>query len=306
MGKIPILGTVSRAYGFLLGEIGTIVRLTWAPLLLGAGLSYLYGGEALDAAIAAGNDPSRALAQAPAQVVIGTVAFVTGVIATVALLRVTIFGDRKPGLFVYLWLGAAELRLLVVTILLVVAFIAAGIGVGLVFALLAALTAAMPVFSVVLMLGLGALIVAAIWVPIRLSLIAPVVVAENSLGVERSWELTKGNALRMLAVLLLTFVPYVIVSLLAFTAILGGDFPAFPALPDFAGAEPAKSEAAMKAAAEAFQKVLDQWQTDVAKAMRAHWPEVSVLTFVGNLVSTALWAGATGSAYTAVAGERRG
>jgi hypothetical protein len=51
---------------------------------------------------------------------------------------------------------------------------------------------------------------------------------------------------------------------------------------------------------------MEQWQIDVAKAMRAHWPEVSVLTFVGNLVSTALWAGVTGSAYTAVAGERRG
>jgi hypothetical protein len=306
MSKIPILGTVSRAYGFLLGEIGTIVRLTWAPLLLGAGLSYLYGGEVLDAAIAAGNDPSQALAQAPAQFVIGIVAFVTGVIATVALLRVMVFGDRKPGLFVYLWLGGAELRLILVTALLVVAFIAALIGAGLVFALLAALTAAMPVFSVVLMLGLGALIVAAIWVPLRLSLIAPVVVAENSLGVERSWELTKGNALRLLAVLLLTFVPYALVSWLAFTAILGADFPAFPALPDVAGAEPAKSEAAMKAAAEAFQKVMEQWQNDFAKAMRAHWPEVSVLAFVGNLVSTALWAGVTGSAYAAVAGERRG
>ena len=306
MGRIPVLATVSRAYGFLLGEIGTIVRLTWAPLLAGAALSYLYGGQVMDAAIVAGSDPSKAVAQMPAQFLIGVVAFVAGVIATVALLRVMIFGDRKTGLFVYLWFGGAELRLIIVTLLLVVAGVAAMIGVTLVFALLAAMTAAMPVLSVVLMAAIAALILAAIWVPLRLSLVAPVVVAENSLGVERSWELTKGSALNMLFVLVLTFVPYMIVSWIAFTAIVGTDFPAFPAFPDVAGADAAKSEAAMKAAAEAFQKAMEQWQVDFIKAMRAHWPEVSVLGFVGNVVSTALWAGATGAAYTAVTGERRG
>ena len=306
MGRIPVLATVSRAYGFLLGEIGTIVRLTWAPLLAGAALSYLYGGQVMDAAIVAGSDPTKAAAQMPAQFLIGVVAFVAGVIATVALLRVMIFGDRKTGLFVYLWFGGAELRLIIVTLLLVVAGVAAMIGVTLVFALLAAMTAAMPVLSVVIMAAVAALILAAIWVPLRLSLVAPVVVAENSLGVERSWELTKGSALNMLFVLVLTFVPYMIVSWIAFTAIVGADFPAFPALPDFAGADAAKSEAAMKAAAEAFQKAMEQWQVDFIKAMRAHWPEVSVLGFVGNVVSTALWAGATGAAYTAVTGERRG
>lgn len=305
MGKIPVLGTVSRAYGFLLGEIGTIVRLAWAPLLAGTALSYLYGGEILDATVAARNEPLQALAQAPAQFLVGIVGFVTGIIAMVALLRVMVFGDRKPGLFVYLWLGAAELRLILVTLLLVVAFIAAMIGVGLVFGLLGALAAGVPVLSVLLLLGTGALIFAAVWVPLRLSLIPPVVVAENSLGVERSWELTKGNALRLLFVVLLTFVPYVIISWLAFTAILGGDFPAFPALPGFADAEVAKSETAMKAAAEAFQKAMEDWQIDFAKAMRAHWAAVCALGFIGNLVSTALWAGVTGGAYTAVAGERR-
>jgi hypothetical protein len=305
MGKIPVLGTVSRAYGFLLGEIGTIARLAWAPLLVGAALSYLYGGEILDATVAAESEPMRALAQAPAQFLVGIVAFVTGVMATVALLRVMVFGDRKPGLFVYLWLGAAELRLILVALLLLVAFIAAMIGAGLVFALLTALTAALPVLSLLLLLGTGALVFAAVWVPLRLLLVPPVVVAENTLGVERSWELTKGNALRLLFVVLLTFVPYVIVSGLAFTAILGADFPAFPALPGFADPEMAKSETAMKAAAEAFQKAMENWQIDFAKAMRAHWAAVSALSFVGNLIATALWAGVTGGAYTALAGERR-
>jgi hypothetical protein len=304
MNKIPVMGTISRAYGFLLGEIGTILRLTWAPLLLAAGLSYLYGGEALQASIAAAGDPNRALEGAPAQFLIGIVGFVTGVIAMVALLRVVIFSDRKPGLYVYLWLGGAEFRLIAVLILLAIAFTAAGIGVILVFALLAALTAALPVMSVVLLLATVAIIVAAIAAVVRLSLVWPVVVAENSLGVERAWALSKGNTLRLLGVLLAVVVPYSLAAWLVFMALLGSDFPAFPAFPSVDPAL-ANSEAAMKEAGEAFRQAWMQWQVALAKGLSAHWAEVSVLGFLANLVSTALWAGATGSAYTALAGERR-
>lgn len=304
MNKVPVVATVSRAYGFLLGEIGTILRLVWAPLLIGAGLSYLYGGQALDASIAGRDDPSAAFAQAPQQFLIAIVAFVTSIMASVALLRVVVFGDRKPGLFVYLWLGAAELKLILVSVLLLIAFIAAMFGVGLVFALLGVLAAAVPVLSVVLMAAIAALIFAAIWVPLRLSLIAPVVVAENNLGVERSWALTKGSALRLLFVFLLTFLPYFLVAWIALTAVLGADFPAMPPFPAFTDPELAKNEAAMKEAAEAFQKAWLAWEVAFAQALKAHWTEVSVLGFIGNVVTTALWAGVTGTAYTTVAGER--
>lgn len=303
MSKIPVLGTVSRAYGFLLGEIGTIVRLAWAPLLIGSALGFVFGSEPMDAALRSNGDPNVALQYAPTQFLVGVIAFVTGVMATVALLRVVVFGDRKPGLFVNLWLGAAEFRLIIVSLLLLVAFIAGGIGVVLVFGLLAALTAAIPVLGIALLAGMVALIFAAIWVPLRLALISPVVVAENTLGVERSWALMKGNALRMFFVLLLTFLPYFIVTWIAFTALMGSDFPSFPAFPSFADIDPQKSEA-VKTASEAFGKAMEQWELDLTKAIRKHWTEVAVLGFLSNLVSTALWAGVAGTAYTAVASER--
>lgn len=305
MSKIPVIGTVSRAYGFLLGEIGTIVRLAWAPLLVGSGLSYLYGGQAMDASIAGQNDPAAAMAQMPQQFIIGLVSFVTGVMATVALLRVVIVGDRKPGLFVYLWLGGSELRLILVSILLVIAFIAAMIGVGLVFALIGVMAAAVPALSFLLAVAVLAVFIAAIYVPLRLSLVGPVVVGENNLGVERSWALMKGNALRMLGVLVLTFLPYMIVSWLILAAIIGSDFPALPAFPNFADPELAKSEAAMKTAVQAFEASMTAWQLEFIKALRIHWLEVNILGFVGNLVSTALWAGAVGTAYTTLAPERQ-
>lgn len=299
------MGTVSRAYGFLLGEFGTIVRLAWAPLLLATGLSYVYGAEIMQASIQAKDDPSAMMQYMPLQMLTGIVSFVAGIIATVVLLQVVVFGDRKPGLFVYLWLGGAELRLIAVSLLLFIALVAAAIAIGLVFGLLAAMTAATPVLSIVMLAGVAALIFVAIWVPLRLSLIAPVVVAERSLGVERSWELTKGSAFRMLLVFLMTFVPFAAVMWTLLGLVLGADLPALPAFPAMgAEADPAKTADAAKAAGEAFQKAIEDWQLGFMQAMQKHWLEVTVLGFVGNVVQTALWAGVTGSAYNALAGER--
>ncbi len=305
MSRIPVLGTVSRAYGFLLGEFGTILRLAWAPLLVGAAVSYFYGGAAIDAAIDAHANPSAAAAYEPVQLLIGIVAFLTGIIAEVALLRVVIFGDRMPGLFVYLWLGGGEFRLIIVTILLGIAIIAGAIAAGLVFGILAALSTAIPVIGVAVAFGLIVLVCVAIWAGLRLTLVAPVVVGEHSLGVERSWAITHGNALHMLGVLLLTFAPLFILSIVAFFAVLGGAAPALPHFPDLTPGAGADAAASSKAAAEAFAKDIERWQFDLLRAMRGHWLTFSVLNFFGNLISTALWAGALGNAYVALVGERK-
>lgn len=305
MAKIPVFGTVSRAYGFLLGEFGTIVRLSWAPLLIAGAVSYYYGGQVFDASLQAEKNPQAMLELMPLNLLIGLVSFVTGVMVTVALLRIVLYGDRKPGLFVYLWLGMAELRLMLVYVLLVIAFFAAAIGVGLVIALLGAIAAAVPVFSVVLGIGMIALFFAIIWVVLKLSLVAPAIVAERSLGVERSWELMRGNALRMFFILIFTFIPVVIVSVIAVALALGPDFPPFPALPSFTDGDAAKSAEAIEAATTAFREAMEKWQLDFYGAMRKHWLEITVAGAVGNLIQTALLVGVQGNAYIAVAGEPR-
>ena len=303
MGKVPVLGTVSLAYGFLLGELGTIFRLVWAPLLAGAWLSYFYGGQAMDAAIAAGvnADPATAMTYAPVQFVIGIVTFVTGIMASVALFQVVLFGDRKPGLYFYLWLGAAEGRLILVTILLVIAVLAGAFALSLVLGMLGAIAVAAPAMGLVAFVGAIAAFVASIWAACRLMLVSAVVVAENNLGVERSWAITRGNALRMLAIFILIFGPYVLVAGFLFVAVMGSDLPAFPASPEFVPADGGKENTA---AMQAFAKAIEAWQLDLMKGMRMHWLEITVLGFAGNLVTTALWAGAMGSAYRSLAGER--
>lgn len=297
MNTVPVSATISQAYGFLLGEIVTIVRLTWAPLLLGAGLSYFYAAPAIDGA--------GAIEANPAIFLISIVAFVTGIMAMTALLRVVVFGDRMPGLYVYLQLGGAELRLILVSILLMIAFIAAMFGSTLVLAVVGAMAVAVPVVGLVLLLAaIVGLVGGLIWVGVRLSLTWPAIVAENSLGVERSWALTKGHALQMLLVLLATYGVCTVVTLALFSMILGSDYPAPPAFPAVSDTA-AKSPEAVKVLAETLSKSLEKWQIDLAKALSANWFAVSLLTLISNFVATVLWAGATGAAYHALAGERR-
>jgi hypothetical protein len=295
MNKIPVLGTVSRAYGFLIGDFITILRLVWAPLLGAALLQYYFGGAIMDAAMrtAQSADPTRAMETMPQQFLLGLVQFLAGIIALVALLRVVILGDRKPGLFVYLWFGSAEIRIVAVSILLLIAAVAGIVGAGIVFALLGALAAQVPVLGLLLLVAVVALCVAVIWVLLRLSLINPVIVAESGLGVERSWALMRGNALRMFLILLLTFLPLAIVSWLVFMAVLGSDFPAFP---DIFGV-------AKEGDQSQVQEALKLWQAQVMEAYRKHWLEVNVAGLVYSVISTALGAGVTGTAYVVASGK---
>jgi hypothetical protein len=222
---------------------------------------------------------------------------------TVALLRVVIYGDRKPGLFVYLWLGMAELRLILVSVLLVIAFIAAMIGIGLVVGLFGAIAAAVPVLSVLIGVAMIVLVFVGLWVVLKLTLIAPVIVAERSLGVERSWELMKGNALRMFFVFLLTFIPIALVSIIVMTFVLGPDFPNFPPFPSLSDGGAAKSPEAVEAAMKAWGEALEKWNVDLNLATRKHWLEVTAIGAIANLVQVALLVGIQGNGYLAVAGQ---
>jgi hypothetical protein len=302
MNKIPVLDTVSRAYGFLIGEFVTILRLTWAPLLAAAALQYYYGPAIMEAAKATmeTQDPTRMMETMPMQYLLGVAQYVAGIIALVALLRVVIAGDRKPGLFVYFWFGGAELRIIAVTILLLIAAIAAIVGGAIVIGLLAALATAVPVLGILLVIACGVLVFVVIWAALRLSLISPVIVAESGLGVERSWALMRGNAGRMFLILLATFVPLAVVSMLVFVALLGSDFPAFP---DLFSLMKQGSEAQSAATQEAIGKAIQNWQNALFTAYQKHWTAVTLFGFIYSVVSTALTAGATGSAYVSASGK---
>lgn len=295
MNKLPVFSTISRTFGFLLGDIATIVRIAWLPLLIVSGLSFYVGADAIDAMIAAKENPTRAMEMAQINFLIGVAGFLANIIVMVALLRVVMFGDRKPGLPAYIWFGMTETRLIIAYLLLIVAVIAGAIGVSLGFAIFAAIVAAVPGLEAVIGLAAAAIAIAAVWALIKLSIIPAVIVAEKGLGVERSWALMRGNSFRMFVVLLCTFIPLALLSVVVSVAILGNDFPAFP---DFK-ALMANGDASAKAVSEAAEK----WQMDIMKGVRAHWVEFVAMNYLSSIISAAVTAGIAGNAYLALAGE---
>lgn len=301
MNKIPILGTLSRGYGFLIGDFITIARLSWAPLLAATLVQYYYGFQTLEASIKAlqSDDQSRMLSLGPMPFLLGVVVVVVNVMVFVALLRVVVSGDRKPGLWIYAWFGGAELRIIAVYLLLGIALAFAVVGAMMVLIILAALSKAVPVIGIFILLACVALIVALFWAGLRLSLLVPVIVTESGLGVERSWQLTRGNALRLLVIWIATMVPLYVVTSVASSFIYGADM---PALPDFSSMWTASNND-MKAFFQAALSAVKPYQIAVAQAQLKHWPEICVFSFIYTMISTAIYAGVAGSAYVSAAGR---
>ena len=141
----------------------------------------------------------------------------------------------------------------------------------------------MPVIALVLM-----------WVMLRLSIIPAVIAAENTMGVERAWELTKGNALRLFLIFLLVYVPFTVLTVLATGLVLGESLPTFPDIMTLASA----------GNPEAVQQAMLQWQKEFMTGMFDNWLAVQVLGFISGIIQMALYAGIAGSAYVALGGDQ--
>ena len=293
MNRIPVFQTVSRTYGFLLGDIAAILQVTWLPMLVVAVLNFYVGGASMDEAIAAKGEPGMSQT-AGASYLVGFLALLANVMVLVALLRVVMFGQRPGNAPFYLWFGMTEARLVLTYILLTIAAIAGVIGGGILLGLLGAASSGAGAAGPVVGLLSSALIVVIIWVFLKLVIVPAVVVAENNLGVERAWELMRGNALRMFGVLVMVYIPFGAFALLAMSMIMGADF---PAMPDFQSLGAAGDS-------EAVAKAVQGWQLELLKAIRLNWLEVSVLNFLSSIISAALLAGVAGNAWLTLAGEQ--
>jgi membrane-anchored glycerophosphoryl diester phosphodiesterase (GDPDase) len=131
-----------------------------------------------------------------------------------------------------------------------------------------------------------ALVIVFFWVCLRLSLVVPVAAVESNLGVERSWELMKGNSLRMLAAILLTMIPFSIAFQAVAAAILGVQ--ELTPLPTY---DPKN--------ANAFVAALADRGIEQLEFMQARFPAIVALSTVSGLLSQGLWAGLLGYAYRA-------
>jgi hypothetical protein len=199
MQTFPVFATIVASYRFLLRELPTIVRLTWAPLAIVAIIQYLsarhvLSGMALPLAlgdVTAGTRGAYAgwIAFRIAVEMIGTA------VVAVPLHELVLFGDRKPGAYLYAAFGMRELRFT----LLSLAFGLTGF-IGLLLIVESSGKGYAPI------IGIAAILVM-LYLSTRLWPILPIIVVKNRFEVREAWELTRGRFWSMAALGIVGMLP---------------------------------------------------------------------------------------------------
>ena len=207
MHKLPVFATAGLAYQFLLREAGTILRLSWFPLLIVTIIQYFAMRAqfaAMRSAFESGNVGALNMNFPMWQWQIANivVALLGSAIVAVALHRVILLGDRKPGRFLYVAFGKVELLFALLPIILmvpiiVVSFLAFGLGI----------TLLPKSASWVAFVGLFLMWVGAVFVFVRLALVLPLTVLEGRYNFSQSWSLTRGNFWRLVGLWLVVLIP---------------------------------------------------------------------------------------------------
>jgi hypothetical protein len=230
MHKLPVVATYANVMRFAFGRFFTTLRLTWLPILLllaaiiGHVAVQLYSmGLRLDTTGAhpptlAPGDVSMMFASQFALFVLQLIAMSA---VAVAIHRVILFGDTKPGVWFNFPFGATELRFLgmglmfalmvIGVILLIVApvlfIISQGDIVGFFSAFgdkdqMEALIRSGAFFGLMAAYMAGWIVV--LFLMVRLAVWPPSVVATGSLSPAEPWRLTRGNFWNLIGLFILT------------------------------------------------------------------------------------------------------
>lgn len=223
MKKLPVAETIRFAYAFAFGQIGTIIGLIWAPMVVIAVLRFLpYGMGDVD--ISPQADPRAAGAAGLRDLLFMLASVLLYACISVAVIRQALGLRSGPAVF-HFSLGRPEFRLAGATLVL---------GVILMVLLVASAFAALVAGSTVANAGdkqlgnaVGAVTMLAgmcvfLYALVRLSFVyVPASVVENKLGLEQSWNLTTGNFWRASAVLFVVTLPAVVILFGSFFALMG-------------------------------------------------------------------------------------
>ncbi|MEJ0024584.1 MAG: hypothetical protein WDN01_01040 [Rhizomicrobium sp.] len=292
MSKVPVGASIAHAYGFLFGRFFQIIGTAWVPALL-YGLGYYVLLSALQFA-----KPMPGSAALAAVSALAGFAFFIMIRSVLGIsLTQEALGVRKDLTLAHFVIGPRELRLFfgylryyIVFILLYVAVLA--VSFGAVFAakkfgagLLPAMAVGGTPIAVVAALALT--VILAIWFVLSMLrlvfLLPPIASAEHRTRLVRAWALTRGSSLRILIVLIGTFLPAVIVFGAAAYYLIG------PA--DFA------------ALGQALHNFKPGTPPPLTAFFWAHADKLSLLTAIGTAVNGALLAGASAAAYRTVTGH---
>jgi hypothetical protein len=264
--KLRIWATLRTAYQFLAIEFWTLVRLSWFPLLVSAVVQYVAKRQSIDATLAAGGFRSDGVKLVPtwwdpATFVVDTVVYS---MVAVAIHRIILFGERRPGTYLLIAFGRAELLFMIIpAIIFFVVFAGTfgGVGIAWLFGLLSAAASS----SDLKFLLLAPWLVLIVWATMRSVLIYPIIVAENRFHLRESWQLSKGNFWRLFWAFLFGFLPPIVVLLVLY------GLSARLLFPLAAGQVPPGSSI-----------------EEIAQALKGALLYESILTYLWSLVSVAL------------------
>ena len=244
MNKLPIFSVLGRAIGFVAGNLLTIVRLSWFPLLLLFAASYFvekYLMENISGLVSIGTpqDKVGALGDQAFNVLYITWGFlliqlvITAMVA-VALHRIILFGERKPGTLILFSFGKVETLYVLMFIFYIVVIFAVFSIIGFTAALIVGTGSDLAghIFNIVpnprdprslyIVIAVGLIIfIPIIWFVARTYVLPPAIVATRRFALGDALGLTKGNvwrviALNVLAVLFLVALGYAIVKVLPY------------------------------------------------------------------------------------------
>jgi hypothetical protein len=300
--KIPLERTIGGAYGFLLSDLISILGIAWFPLLVFGGLSAAaiwYGALAhpLPPLKIEPGHPDLAFAIALARIMIPV--FICAVLLAVMLttgLTSRALGRMEGTTYFYFNLGAPFWRMFAAFFIAGFVLVVLRILLHVVGALWThSVAPALPTGIAIIIAVLGALALASlfVYVAVRLIFLLPaVVVAEERIGLGRSWALGSGNFWRAFLSLLAVLLPALLVYGCLNAALFIGTARGFP-MPPFAGQEhPAPREVVT---------YVNQLVPFVMNFLKANWPALLALQVVYAIAQRALFAGASANAYLGVA-----
>ena len=311
MTHLPVFATFRNAVKFVLANAFTIVRLTWFPLLVLAVATYFLKQQIITMQLAAIESApgatlhdalSRAQGAAPLSIVQTIVSLLAISISAVALHRIILFNDRKPGTFILFALGKTEMTYALMAVLWVASIAGFFIAV-----MLVALSALAPEIgnagdivarfmdgtidaSVIRAGGLFAVIMGvagflAVWAMVRLSVLPAAVVATGRLAVSETLALTRGNAWNLIGLFFVTMFSLLVVLMIVGSLLLP------PAIKDMW--LPLLRETAFDPG-RMMQTAL-HWQLD-------HLAMLTALEYCVMILATALGVGLISHAYKALKG----
>ncbi len=296
--RLPILKTISRAFGFVIGDAGPIIRLSWFPLLVAISLQgwlFNFMFERFADAVAQNMSAATLFTGQEFAMILaaGLGASFASCVAMVAMLRIVLYGDRKPSTYIHFAIGRAEFFVFLFPILLMlvlqfaaIVFSLTGISEVVSPDAIRSMTSAGANGPWIVFLGFASVL---IWIAVRLSLYAPSIVSKRRIDIDDIVGVTRWKFVPLFAIYVLVLLMFVFAMRLFFE-----------------GAEVAGFDFERSIATEMLPTTDQQQQKAIVvaglEAVREALAPLFAIMFLVSMLMTALFAGLTGFAYRAIKG----